>query len=154
MRETKEWTLMFYFASDNPLASTIVSQLKAIKDAGYHPDANVIAQFDPHSVSTPVHVFDVNHVSKFWYPGQSEVGFTSNNPFVRDLVLDRLWGEKHEDIRELIAKHVQGDPEYIPGARFDPPKPSEAMSGEQDPREALESFLTFCRNSYPARHYM
>jgi hypothetical protein len=46
-RETKEWTLMFYFASDNPLAPSIVSQLKSIKDAGFHPDANVIARFDP-----------------------------------------------------------------------------------------------------------
>ena len=33
----KEWTLMFYFASDNPLAAGIVSQLKSIKQAGFHP---------------------------------------------------------------------------------------------------------------------
>jgi len=43
----REWTVMFYFASDNPLAPAIVSQLKAIKNAGYHPDINVVAQFDP-----------------------------------------------------------------------------------------------------------
>ena len=150
--QTKEWTLMFYFASDNPLASTIVSQLKALKEAGYHPEANVIAQFDPHAVNTPVHVFDVHHVNKFWYPGRSQVGFGSDNPFVRDLVLDRLWGEKDEDIRKMIARYVkQGMPA---DAKFDPPKPYPAMSGEQDPKDALTNFLNFCREAYPARHYL
>jgi len=41
MPEIKEWTLMFYLASDNPLAPGVVSQLKAIKAAGFHPQANV-----------------------------------------------------------------------------------------------------------------
>ena len=149
--QTKEWTLMFYFASDNPLASTIVSQLKALKEAGYHPKANVIAQFDPHALNTPVHVFDVHHVNKFWYPDRAEIGFESENPFVRDLVLDRLWGEKDEDIRKMIARYVkQGMPVE---AKFDPPKPP-AISGEQDPKDALTNFLSFCREAYPARHYL
>ena len=146
--QTKEWTLMFYFASDNPLASTIVSQLKALKEAGYHPDANVIAQFDPHAENTPVHVFDVHHVNKFWYPDE---GFKSENPFHRDLVLDRLWGEKDEDIRKTIARYVE---QGMKGVKFDPPKPYPAMSGEQDPKDALTNFLSFCRESYPARHYL
>ena len=148
--QTKEWTLMFYFASDNPLASAIVSQLKALKEAGYHPEANVIAQFDPHAVNTPVHVFDVHHVNKFWFPNQAADGFKTENPFVRDLVLDRLWGEKDEDIRRMIARYV----EERGGPKFDPPKPYPAMSGEQDPKDALTNFLSFCRESYPARHYL
>ncbi len=153
--KSKEWTLMFYFASDNPLASTIVSQLKAIKDAGYHPDANVIAHFDPHDPNTPTHVFDVNHVSKFWNPNLSEVGFQSNNPFIRDLVLDRLWGDGNEEIRKKVIAHVTAKPEWIPeGTTFDPPKPKAEMETEQDPDKALESFLKFCREEYPARHYM
>ena len=154
MPETKEWTLMFYFASDNPLASTIVSQLKALKDAGYHPDANVIAHFDPHTPNTPVHVFDVNHVNKFWFPNQSQVGFSKNNPFVRDLVLDRLWGENNQDIRKEVVDHVTGKPPWFDDAEFDPPMPSAAMSRELNPKDALASFLTFCRESYPARHYI
>ena len=150
--KTKEWTLMFFFASDNPLASTVVSQLKAIKDAGYHPDANVIAHFDPHDPSTPVHVFDVNHANKFWHPNHSEVGFTSHDPFIRDLVLDRLWGEDkdQEPIRKMVIDHIKKKSR----AEFDPPKPSAAMATEQSPREALASFLNFCRESYPARHYL
>lgn len=149
--QTKEWTLMFYFASDNPLASTIVSQLKALKDAGYHPDANVIAQFDPHVVNTPVHVFDVNCVNKFWNPGKAEVGFAPNDPFIRDLVLDRLWGEKDEEIRTHVVNHVMT---HRSDVEFNPPKPSAAMSREQNPKVALSSFLSFCREYYPARHYL
>lgn len=152
--KSKEWTLMFYFASDNPLASTIVSQLKAIKDAGYHPDANVICHFDPHDPNTPTHIFDVNHVSKFWKPNQSEVGFRNNDPFIRDLVMDRLWGENNEAIRQAVIDHI-GRPEWTPpGTKYDPPEPKAEMEGEQDPDKALESFLKFCRESYPARHYM
>ncbi len=152
--QTKEWTLMFYFASDNPLASTIVSQLKALKDAGYHPDANVIAQFDPHVVNTPVHVFDVNGVNKFWNPGKAEVGFAPNDPFVRDLVLDRLWGEEDEVIRTHVVNHVMNHEGNYSVTQFNPPKPSVVMSGEQNPKEALTNFLSFCRDYYPARHYL
>ena len=62
MPDTKEWTLMFYFASDNPLAPGIVSQLKSIKNAGYHGEVNAITYFDPQSPGTPTHVFDVNAI--------------------------------------------------------------------------------------------
>src|SRR5437660_8159363 len=62
--ERKEWTVMFYFASDNPLAPGIVSQLKALKQAGFHREVNVIARFDPDVENTPAHVFDVNAVNK------------------------------------------------------------------------------------------
>jgi hypothetical protein len=158
MSETKEWTLMFYFASDNPLAPSIVSQLKAIKDAGFHPDANVIAQFDPHVVNTPAHTFDVNLVNKIWAFGRSKVGFDSNDPFVRNLVLDKLWGQNEESIRNRVKAHVEGTHEgssaKAKGMVYDPPKPSQAMSGEQSPKEALSSFLGFCRQFYPARHYL
>ena len=149
--QTKEWTLMFYFASDNPLASTIVSQLKALKDAGYHPDANVIAHFDPHASNTPVHVFDVNGVNKFWNPGLPAIGLSEDDAFKRDLVLDRLWGEKDEKIRAKVKQHVERD---MKGATFDPPKPYPRMSGEQTPKDALTNFLKFCREAYPARHYL
>jgi hypothetical protein len=175
MRETKEWTLMFYFASDNPLAPTIVSQLKAIKDAGFHPEANVIAHFDPHSVNVPTHTFDVNHINKLKARGKSKVGFTANDPFVRDLVLDKLWGEADEKIRNYITEYLNKPVEHGTrspaeesrdgggelewgalgeGIVYDPPVPSAEMSGELDPQKSLAAFLEFCRGSYPARHYM
>ena len=74
MCEPKEWTIMFYFATDNPLAVSAVSQLKAIKDAGFHPDANVVAQFDPYTEGTPTHVFDVNVINKLKASGKANIG--------------------------------------------------------------------------------
>ena len=67
----KKWTLMFYMASDNPLVISVVSQLKALKAAGYHPDVNVIAQFDPYAEGTPTHIFDVNLINKLREPDKS-----------------------------------------------------------------------------------
>lgn len=64
MNEEREWTVMFYLASDNPLAPGTITHLKAIKNAGYHPEVNMLAQFDPHTINLPVHVFDVNCIEK------------------------------------------------------------------------------------------
>jgi hypothetical protein len=141
MADTKEWTLMFYFASDNPLAPSIVSQLKALKNAGFHPDANVVARFDPHTEGTPLHTFDINlfpkvearakldaldklkiddnakrvFKEKLCASGGHQVGF-GNDPFVKNLVFDKLWGEEtipnsHDDgdekIKDLIERQLK-----------------------------------------------
>jgi hypothetical protein len=164
MREVKEWTLMFYFASDNPLAPSIVSQLKAIKDAGFHPQANVVARFDPHTQDTPSHIFDVNQINKFRANGKPQIGFASNDPFVRSLVLDKLWGDKDEKIRGRIQdalKHTRSrangkhaNDKDAGHREFAPPKPDPELLGEQTPVDGLRSFLDFCCREYPARHYM
>lgn len=151
MAGTKEWTLMFYFASDNPLAPTIVSQLKALKNAGFHPDANVVARFDPHTVGTPLHTFDVNIVPKLdaqarrdifvrleasagsgekdelasfrkrnGVPREYQVGFRPDDPYIRNLVLDKLWGNatipnggNGKKIKDLIEGKLQDDIQYF-----------------------------------------
>src|SRR5438128_11239668 len=102
-KEPKEWTLMFYMSSDNPLAPNVVSQLKAIKSAGFHDDVNVIVQFDPSVPTTPTHIFDVNLVSKILSehkqpdPRESYEFCQRNDPYIRNLVLDRLLrNDNHE----------------------------------------------------------
>ncbi len=209
---TKEWTVMFYFASDNPLAPSIILQLKAIKDAGYHPEANIVAHFDPHTPNTPTHVFDVNYVEKLKALGSSQVGH-SNDPFVRNLVLDKVWGDRDEDkairkqvselvsepfkkslarsrnghganghgangygasgrggdgngggngvvtvtavaaagesvMTEMVAKLAQPD--------FGLPvlDSADGLTDEAHPADSLTNFLVFCKNKYPARHYI
>jgi hypothetical protein len=163
----KEWTIMFYFASDNPLAPGIVSQLKAIKDAGFHPDVNVVAQFDPHARTTEAHIFDINFVEKLKVeklraPRNHRVGF-ANDPFVRNLVLDRLWGEKDQAIKDGIAQSLkeqqeqnqENHPEWYSGmGEYNPPTPDDKMLGEQNPTESLANFLDFCQREYPAFHYI
>lgn len=146
----RECTLMFYFASDNPLAPGIVSQLKALKQAGFHPEANVVVHFDPNADNTPVHIFDVNLVNKIRAGGKPRIGFSLNPPFVRNLVEDKLWGrQKKEIIRAALKKELWGK-----NIHYAPPDTPAKMSGEQNPKEALHAFLDFCRKHYPARHYM
>ncbi|HEX8176975.1 MAG TPA: clostripain-related cysteine peptidase [Pyrinomonadaceae bacterium] len=154
----KEWTLMFYCASDNPLAPSIVSQLKALKQAGYHHDANVIARFDPHQDNTPAHIFDVNLAAKLQNPDESQIGFDgkrANDPFVQNLVMDKLWSDKaingviEKALNESRNRDKDGD-----DIVYDPPPPTKEMLKEQGPMSALASFLKFCLNNYPANRYM
>jgi hypothetical protein len=180
-KEMKEWTLMFYFASDNPLAPGIVSQLKAIKDAGFHKEANVVARFDPRTVQTPTHIFDVNLVNKLTSDKFSASGFVANDPFVRNLVTDKLWGNdaNEKPIRDLLVENYKRF-NYNPpipqdfAIDIDPDtneivaKPAPArvvlsgnaraqedrLSDEPSPRDSLYSFLRLCSEQYPARHYI
>src|SRR2546423_13042701 len=80
MPATNEWTLMLFFAGDNSLAPSMIPELKALKDAGFHPQTAVIARFDPSEKGTPTRMFDVN-------PGRKKSGRLSNGdskePFVR-----------------------------------------------------------------------
>ncbi len=175
----KEWTLMFYFASDNPLAPGIVSQLKAIKDAGFHHQVHVVARFDPHTKKTPSHIFDVNLINKLKSNSVCDVGFTDNDPYVRTLVPDRLWADEvdrnGDPIRERLQKTLNASLEN--GRKYDPPIPpsdmfyedSERISttnkwfvnpeenrpiDEPSPKASLKSFLQFCADKYPARRYI
>lgn len=163
MPELKEWTLMFYFASDNPLAPGIVSQLKSLKAAGYHPDANVVTQFDPYTEGTPTHIFDVNLLNKLKHPGVANVGFQGNDPFVRNLVEDKLWRDQTtrdgQSVKMALKELMQERHQILYVAPVPPNdqlthqlKLREPME-EPDPQESLKSFLDFCRLKYPARHY-
>lgn len=175
--EEKEWTLMFHFASDNPLAPAIVSQLKAIKQAGFHHDVNVIAQFDPQPEGTPTHIFDVNHVMKLSNPRPKIgfIGFNERDPFVTNLIEDKLWREQVDRDGAPIRQRLRG---FLAtrAIDFNPPEPppdrtrdvptgaagnvvnpasnrANGRTRELNPRESLQAFLTFCREAYPARHY-
>ena len=173
--KNEKWTLMFYFAGDNSLASEVVSQLKALKNAGYHKDVNVVAYFDPRVSETPAHIFDVNAFRKLEKAkskrGATKIGFRANDPFVRNLLLDRLWGiEEGRDgipIREMIQEIA-----LKPEITYDLPSPpatplskdsnnnanNNAIEATRDsgPTASLKSFLKFCATEerYKAEHYM
>lgn len=152
----KKWTLMFYLASDNPLAPGVISQLKAIKAAGWHKQANVIVQFDPYTEDTPTHVFDVNLVRKLKSGKEHDIGFHSDDSFVPNLVEDKLWRDEVDrddtPIRDRLMKTIPG---YAP----DKPPNGVIMSAnghakEPGPQKSLKNFLEFCADSYPAEHYI
>jgi Clostripain family len=149
----KEWTLMFYFASDNPLAPGIVSQLKSIQQAGFHPEVNVIAQYDPQAERTPVHVFDVNRGVKLQARDKRppyQIGFKPNDPFVTNLVSDRLW-EDRASVKLIRADLGDSGSDFKPPP---PPRSKKTKGQEPSPRESLSKFLEFCRKHYPAERYM
>ena len=155
MLETKECTLMFYFASDNPLAISVVSQLKAIKAAGFHQQANVIVQFDPFTEGTPTHVFDVNVINKITTKLESQTEFDNDDPFVMNLIDDKLLNGERTRNGKFVKKAIS---ELVKG--YDPPEPPagrETINGETHefgPQRSLQRFLEFCSYEYPARHYM
>jgi cysteine peptidase C11 family protein len=174
MCEPKEWTLMFYFATDNPLAISAVSQLKAIKDAGFHPDANVVAQFDPYTEGTPTHVFDVNIVNKLKAAGKSNIGFHDDPETVRNMIEDKLWRDERtrwvpegtaktasnqQPVRKVLNQvlhdnfHIDYKPPVAPNVDsiFNPRTEQMEEPGAQT---SLREFLRFCANKYPAKHYM
>lgn len=174
MCEPKEWTLMFYFASDNPLAISAVSQLKAIKDAGFHPDVNVVAQFDPYTEGTPTHVFDVNVVNKLKANGRANIGFSGNDPTVRSLIEDKLWRDEQTSPAQEVTAGATSNPELVRNALnrvlkttynidYKPPVapnikddfyPRSERVEEPGAQTSLRGFLRFCADKYPARHYM
>ena len=164
MQKVKEWTLMFYLASDNPLAPGVVSQLKAIKAAGFHPDANVVTQFDPFVEGTPTHIFEVNLLNKLQQPGVADVGFQGNDPFVRNLVEDKLWRDQRTrrnrsvkgELRRILKQNhgVNYDAPTPPQERIDARRSPLEEPEEPDPQDSLKNFLNFCRTAYPAKHFV
>ena len=155
MPQNKEWTLMFYLASDNPLAPGVISQLKSIKAAGFHKQANVIVQFDPQSQATPTHVFDVNVIKKATSEGEYDVGVDADTPYVHNLLEDKLWRDEKDRHGEFIRKRLMAQyPNYDPGL---PPNGIVYDRGkytELDPQSSLNNFLMFCADFYPANHYI
>jgi len=170
----REWTLMFYFASDNPLAPGIVSQLKALKNAGYHHGASVIAYFDPETRGTPTHTFDVNGVAKILNP-RNLPGYRPNDPYVRNLMYDKLWGDELTRNRETKIRESLMNELGIAPASFVLPKPpnypgnelpvvaaagqtgqkkDQDHKGHHGPEDSLKTFLSFCAEHYKANHYM
>ncbi len=100
--ETKnDWTVMFFFAGDNHLSPSMISQLKAIKDAGFQKNTTVLIYFDPNERGSRVSIFEVNRKRKTEKPDLPTVigeGFT---PFVANLTDD--------DINDSNGAHITDD---------------------------------------------
>jgi hypothetical protein len=127
----KDWTVMFLFASDNELAPLIISQLKAIKDAHSHPKVNVIVQFDPCAGGVATKLLHVNrnggHTS-----GARESSAVSNMD--DDTIRWKEINEKRGKASERMKAALQNS-DTVPALA------------------ALENFLGYCRENFPARNY-
>jgi Clostripain family len=129
----KQWTLMFFFASDNTLSPSTLPQLKAIKAAGHSVNANVLVYFDPNEMGAPTRVFEINK-------GQETASTdNSSDPVISVLSSDQL------DPKAL----QQG-----PGEETKKFGASLLNTDKLKAVDALEQYLGFCSETYPAEHYM
>ena len=133
VNKEKKWTLMFFFASDNSLSPSTLPQVKAIKAAGHSDEANVLVYFDPNKKGAPTRVFAIND------DPQPQIASTGSDPVITVLSSDYL---KPDDIKQFRGNDSQ---------KF---AASLANSKGLEAADALEQFLGFCREAYPAEHYM
>ena len=137
--QKKKWTLMFFLASDNALSPSTLSQLKAIKAAGSQADTNVLVYFDPNEKGAPTRVFEINKENKHNAAQSSASIGDPDEPIVTVLTRDAI------------------DPTTItgpPGSQSEQFGSSLQKIDELDACAALKNFLGFCREAYPADHYM
>ena len=116
-KDVKEWTLMFYFAGDNDLAPVIVSQLKEIKDAGYHKNIDVLVHFDANALGVPTRVYDVNRARKNAPKSPPFQIGDGGDSFVRDMLEDEVVRDRIKAGKDRPAstalKNALKDPDAI-----------------------------------------
>lgn len=125
----KEWTIMIYCAGDNELAPLIVSQLKLLKDAGRHPDVNVVAYFDPNEKGVPTRLYCLNQRVRF-------IERSALDSYVPNMEDDDVEIENLETGTAVKLCAALGDPDSV------------------DALDSLSMFLRFCRENYAAKHYI
>ena len=144
----KEWTLMFYFAGDNELASLVVPELKGIKDAGFHENIDVLVHFDANELRVPTRVYDVNRKRKL-----DRRQRRARNPNLTDSIIG--------DGTDTFVRNMQED-DIDPGEiEISDDRPVTAAfckalkEGNEIPADvALANFVGFCRETHPAKRYM
>lgn len=136
--ETNEWTLMFFFAGDNDLAPSMISELKAIKAAGFQKNASALVYFDPNELGSPTRLYNVNRKRKAGAAG-SIIG-DGRDPYVRNMIEDQVDPDDIDESAGDMSKDIK-----------------EALKGSPDElkvEDALRLFLGFCRENYRAKNYM
>jgi hypothetical protein len=139
MAEGTEWTVMFFFAGDNALSPLIVSQVKAIKDAGFQEHTNVLVHFDSNAKGAPTRLYEVNRERKKDPELPNTMIGDGNDPYVRNMVEDNIdpveidtdAGPASAAIRQALQR-----PDTV------------------NAKDALTNFIGFCRENYRAKHYL
>jgi hypothetical protein len=110
---------MFYLASDNALSPLVVSHIKAIKDAGYQFNTDVLIYFDPQEPGVPTKIYDVNKVRKEkaleeqsrkkTRSFESVIG-DDNDSFVRNMIDDEIPQKEFQAAMKSTAASFDGSP--------------------------------------------
>jgi len=133
-----DWTVMFFFASDNELSPLILSQLKSIKEAGFQENTDVLVYFDANEKGAPTKLYRVNHRRKTLAAKKTKIG-DGEDPYVRTLVHDDIDPKDIETtgkpFSDLMSKSLL--------------KPDTAGS-----LDSLKNFIGYARENHKAKHYM
>src|SRR6185295_12624539 len=132
-----DWTIMFFFASDNELSLLNVSQIKALKDAGYQKKTDLLLYFDSNQRGVPTRLFNVNKARKD-NSEESQIG-DGEDPYVRNFLTDQILPvdmnpDKGPCTTTLCKELSKPDRMHV--------------------SDALENFIGYCRENNPAKHYM
>jgi hypothetical protein len=140
-----KWTVMFFFASDNALSPVVVSQLKAIKEAGFQEDTEVLVYFDPGERGVPTKIYNVNRERKRRRQEKSATNPSLSKNIIGDGEDPFVHNLEEDDVITVI------DRSKPVAAKVD-----EALKrpDELTAKEALSLFLEFCRENHRAEHYI
>jgi hypothetical protein len=136
-RSRNDWTIMFFFASDNDLSPLNVSQIKGVKDAGYQKKTEVLLYFDSNEKGVPTRLFNVNYKRK-GNPPRTKIG-DGRDPYVRNCIEDELLPDDMDPRKGPCTAYLCGELS----------KPD-----SMNATEALENFIGYCHENNPARRYI
>jgi hypothetical protein len=136
-RQLNEWTIMCYTASDNDLSLFNVSQLKALKEAGFQERVEVLAYADSNEKGVPTRLFHIN--SRLKTKRRPTAIGDGEDPYVRNFMPDEI------PINKL--RRLNGECARALADALDKPEQMNASS-------ALENFIGYCVEHHRAKHYL
>ena len=133
-----DWTIMFFFASDMELSPLTVSQIKAVKDAGYQKSTEVLLYFDSNEQGVPTRLFNMNKGGWGGRYESTQIG-DGADPYIRsflddEIMPDAMDGDKGKCTNSLKTKLTEPD--------------------TMNATKALENFIGYCQENSPAKHYL
>ncbi|HEX6715776.1 MAG TPA: clostripain-related cysteine peptidase [Pyrinomonadaceae bacterium] len=135
--QSPKWTIMFFFASDNALSPLLISQVRAIKDAGFEQNTQILAYFDSNERGVPTRVYNMNRFRRLNSDGNS-IG-DGRDPFIHHI------GE--DDVFQKF--NFSGKAAAVLKDMVDHPTAKSSTAAR-----ALQVFLDFCREEFKADRYM
>ena len=136
-QKLNKWTIMCFSASDNDLSLFNVSQLKALKEAGYQKDTEVLAYADSNENGVPTRLFNVNSSLKS-RRAPTSIG-DGDDPYVRNFVPDEI---PIDDLEKLSGTCTK---ELVKALK---------RPDRMNASAALENFIGYCLEHHPAEHYL
>src|SRR6185503_4949673 len=100
-----DWTIMFFFACNNELSLLNVSQIKAVKEAGFQKSTELLLYFDSDEKGVPTRLFNMNKKRK-GNPPKTKIG-DGKDPFIRSFLQDEIFPEEMDPKKGLSTAELQ-----------------------------------------------